>query len=434
MMAQLPDGGRVAVISYQGSFCPITLAHVGCPIEARNILLGLPTSVARPAKLETFHAVVGFVNCNADSFVSSKLSKKVPPVPIIPYNDRMMLIDMATKEYDWLWAHNNPRGALHDLTKAYPKLLFVPCNLCGADDAIKYQKWKGVTPMRRVICLGRPADPGLDNGTEGVRKRMAADGVDADAGLFVLGPELPDISSSAVRKAFVENDLVKLRECLHPSVMEWNLNAGPYAPKSENTPASRPLGEFVFQRKKTAPITHVRSIPTDSRDAHVFFWNMAVTNGDLVRLLDIDDSARFGYIEFDKGEGWVKLEYLHCVGESTQAVHRREDDAGGTPLRTEPVEAHRWVKGAEALHNGDVATLLRPDNRSQWSFFLVRFKGHDGWLKLRNMSFGVSGFVGVKRNPRAIKVLKINGDEVRRGGGKGKGKVKGKFGKKGKGK
>ena len=41
--------------------------------------------------------VVALVNANGDGFVGDKLAKKDPPVPIIPYQDRMRLLDMATQ-------------------------------------------------------------------------------------------------------------------------------------------------------------------------------------------------------------------------------------------------------------------------------------------------------------------------------------------------
>lgn len=390
-LSVLPPGSRVAVITYHGSFCPITIGHVLCPVTARDILLR--------RQHEVFHDVVGFIKCNGDAFVGSKLAKKEPPVPIIRCKDRVMLIGLATEEYDWLFPHDNPRGALGALQDMFPKLEIIHFGICGADDAVKYKKWTSATPTNRIFCLGRPSDPGQDNGTAGVQKGMLQDGINPDAGHFILGPELPDISSTAVRKALQENDVSQLSEILHPKVMDWNLTEGPYAPAVPSggaVAALTTLGEFEFWRGRKPFQTLVRNAPTASRADHVFLWNMIVGDGDLVCLMHMDDTQEFGYIEFDKGEGWVALKYLRCVdgssgGSCTKAIHRRVDDVSHTPLRSEPSDKHKWVSGS-SVANGEVVELLRPEGTGdKWEFFLARSKGQEGFLKVRNIAFSLSG-------------------------------------------
>merc|ERR1712050_257152 len=44
----------------------------------------------------------------------------------------------------------------------------------------------------------------------------------------ILGPELPDISSTAVREALGRLDMEALESMLHPSVAQWCLDNGVY--------------------------------------------------------------------------------------------------------------------------------------------------------------------------------------------------------------
>ena len=52
--------------------------------------------------------------------------------------------------------------------------------------------------------------------------------VDLDAGYLVMGPELPDISSSAAREALARGDRARAAALLHPAVLEWCEKHGPW--------------------------------------------------------------------------------------------------------------------------------------------------------------------------------------------------------------
>eukprot|EP00906_Rhabdomonas_costata_P035873 RCo050388 len=100
----LPPGSVVGVVSLAGSLCPVTSAHVECLVEARNLLLnqppGHPLALPRPSGMEQFDAVVGFLSCNSDDFVGKKMTRKGEVA--IPQRQRIALVEMATKEYEWL--------------------------------------------------------------------------------------------------------------------------------------------------------------------------------------------------------------------------------------------------------------------------------------------------------------------------------------------
>ena len=50
----------------------------------------------------------------------------------------------------------------------------------------------------------------------------AKSGVDLDAGYFVIGPELEDISSSAAPQAINDEDFETAEQYLHPDVVAWH--------------------------------------------------------------------------------------------------------------------------------------------------------------------------------------------------------------------
>merc|ERR1719188_421991 len=92
----------------------------------------------------------------------------------------------------------------------------------GADDVVKYGKFAWSGPHSRFITMGRPGY------TEKVAQGMADNRVDPDAGYFILGPELPDISSTQARLGLAAGDRKALEPLLHPRVTEWCLSHEPY--------------------------------------------------------------------------------------------------------------------------------------------------------------------------------------------------------------
>jgi len=113
--------------------------------------------------------------------------------------------------------------------ESWPNLHFVSFCMNGADDVVKYQKWVWAGPKGgRYIAIGRPGF------TEEVVRGMQEAGVDAGDGYFILGPELPDISSTEARQALVARDTEKLAGLLHPRVTEWCLREeGPFKQRPE---------------------------------------------------------------------------------------------------------------------------------------------------------------------------------------------------------
>jgi hypothetical protein len=219
LLSAIPAGSNVAAISMLGSLCPITLGHVQCYVEARKLLLDLEGAPNRPPQLESFVECIGFVNLNPDTYVQSKLQRKGQKP--LDKRTRAQLVRLATAELPWLRYSESPSQGLPAIKQRFPKLNFAEFDMNGADDVLKYNKWRGTGPRRRMIIMGRPGS------TESVRKGMAFAKVAPEH--CTLGPELPDISSTAARDASLHGDVSRLLTMLHPRVADYLLRSDGHA-------------------------------------------------------------------------------------------------------------------------------------------------------------------------------------------------------------
>ena len=217
-LAEVEPGTSVGVVTLLGSLCPVTRGHVRAFIEARRILLG---EVARPARLEPFGAVLGLISLNGSSYVDRKLAQKGEAS--LSAEKRLALVKMAAEELPWLsWESCHEGETVGLLRQTHPHLKFVHFYINGADDVVRYRKFADVGPQYRMIVLGRPGY------TEKALAGAQRAGIDLDAGNFVMGPELPDISSSAAREALARGDRAGAAALLHPAVLEWCEEHGPW--------------------------------------------------------------------------------------------------------------------------------------------------------------------------------------------------------------
>ena len=193
LLDPLPTGTSVAVVMLRGSLCPVTIAHVQGFIEARRLLLG-EEGMSRPAKLEPFKAVLGFISLNSDEHVSKKLAEKRQAS--MSYSKRLELVKLAVAEHMWMGVDLGASSMLSTLQARWPRLSFVKLTMNGADDVLKYRKWTQACPEYRLLTLGRRGD------TEAVIKAAASAGIDLDAGNFIMGPV-----RRATRRARMELEL-----------------------------------------------------------------------------------------------------------------------------------------------------------------------------------------------------------------------------------
>lgn len=247
----IPEGGSVAVVTMTGSCCPVTLAHIQCFIESRRILLG---EAQRPKRLEKFDEVLGFLAINPDSHVQRKMQEK--GLRHIPYGARAMLIGLATDDLPWMCL--NPSREMHtvqEVQRRRPDVWVTRFSLNGADDVLKYEKWRGCGRNKRSITMGRPGE------TEKLLGKIRKAGIDPEQGWFIVGPELPDVSSTAVRKALAAADIETLHTMLHPHVAEWCLTESPYRPAPEVLQQLQQRRTADLAKQSTASSTLMQSTP-----------------------------------------------------------------------------------------------------------------------------------------------------------------------------
>lgn len=218
LLSSLDKGAKVAVVRMLGSLCPITLGHVQCFEEARKILLADPSSeVARPSRLERFDLCLGLIALNGDGYVKSKLASKGQRA--LTLKQRADMVRLATVPSPWL-NFADCENNIFLYSQRFPDLDFVEFDMNGADDVVKYEKWHYMSRAAanyRMLVMGRPGF------TSALLQGMAEADIDRDDGQFIIGPELPDISSTSARDASKKEDVATLLSILHPAVADFLL-------------------------------------------------------------------------------------------------------------------------------------------------------------------------------------------------------------------
>eukprot|EP00931_Biecheleriopsis_adriatica_P075024 TRINITY_DN48987_c0_g1_i1.p1 TRINITY_DN48987_c0_g1~~TRINITY_DN48987_c0_g1_i1.p1 ORF type:complete len:932 (+),score=205.64 TRINITY_DN48987_c0_g1_i1:46-2841(+) len=74
--------------------------------------------------------------------------------------------------------------------------------------------------------------------------------------------------------------------------------------------SAQALGVFELRRNSPPFCTQLRYEPTLARDTRLFVPNVLVGDGQIVTLLEVDESGQFGYVRYIQDEGWVQLRYL----------------------------------------------------------------------------------------------------------------------------
>ena len=166
-LSTVAAGSNVAVITFIGSFCPVTLGHIQCVQIARDILTGATKPVGTPLTRH-FDACVAIICCNPDNYVSRKMARQKQQH--IPVKQRQRLIylgasNLSTCEGQWLtvvdyFPHQFKKALSCDvwqkLCAAHPSLNFVHVSLGGADDILTRKKWnQEVTPNNRMLTMVR---------------------------------------------------------------------------------------------------------------------------------------------------------------------------------------------------------------------------------------------------------------------------------------
>ena len=205
--------GKIAIISILGSFCPITRAHVSLFTHTRDYIFQLDSS---------FCDVLGFILLNSDAHVHRKLQQKGQKG--LSVLERQHLIQLATKDLPWLnYVQEQEFQLAYKLRRKWSNIDFTHYVLNGADDVIKYQKWRFASSQYRLIILSRPG------WGDTLRARMNEDGAAENENCIIL-PEISSGSSSSVREALSQGDHKRAQELLHHDVWAWCIEHSPYRP------------------------------------------------------------------------------------------------------------------------------------------------------------------------------------------------------------
>ena len=220
-IAALPPHSRVAVLDFLGSFCPVTTAHVAAITTARRILLGEIAPLNADGALTSYNLVLGAMTVNSDSHVHFKLSRAGEEGEALSARQRLHLCSLATAdEVSWLRIGTSAAEWVASLQASFPAVEFTVWMLNGADDVVRYEKWEWASASQPFITMGRHGD------TEAIIDAIKREGLLSNA--FVLGPDLPDISSTAARHALRQTDTAMVQVCLHPHVASFLEQYGPY--------------------------------------------------------------------------------------------------------------------------------------------------------------------------------------------------------------
>jgi len=173
--------------------------------------------------------------------------------------DRAHLVELAVEEHVWLeYNAGRERHYFEALQKRWPWLSLSHYSMNGADDVIKHKKWTR-TDVQQIV-MRRPGC------TQELMAELRRARVDTANGSFIVGPELPDISSTEVRSALVQGDRTCLKGLLHDKVASWCLENSPYQPAPQRRwrtgeAAVAPTEGKLAHKEDLPPTTHEKLVP-----------------------------------------------------------------------------------------------------------------------------------------------------------------------------
>ena len=238
--------GDIAVVSMIGSMNPVTRAHIRCLVEARDIMLN-ENNESRPPDLQKFKDCIGFVHLNPDAHLARKFRNN----DFYGLEVREELVRLAIKDegLDWLqvgklaYKYDDEVGldravsvALEDLNERHKDLKFVEYDVNGADDVVNNNKvaWAGKKHRFRKMNVrnGKEAPACFvtflrdKHDNIGLMQHIQDAGFDPPNKYCIVGPEIEDFSSTAVRQALERRDIEGLRVMVHDLVADKLLEPG----------------------------------------------------------------------------------------------------------------------------------------------------------------------------------------------------------------
>ena len=90
---------------------------------------------------------------NGDSHVTLKMLKAGQAA--LPETDRRFMAELSIAELTWIECKCKARQVQY-IQAEWPELRFTNFTMNGADDVVKYSKWRSATANQRQIAMGRP--------------------------------------------------------------------------------------------------------------------------------------------------------------------------------------------------------------------------------------------------------------------------------------
>jgi len=196
ILQAVQPGQSVGVVTLSGALSPVHIMHVEILREACQLVQ------------DRHSAAIAFLAPSSESYVNYKLGADALPLEL-----RNRCCQAVARDTTWLgvcpWGEP-ASGFVCDATvsalqASFPDLKFQGYEVAGADYALKAQLWKRASEKRGAVAFRRKGDTAR---LEAEVSRAASNP------FFILGPELADVSSTAVRQHLSSDGLAEDREAL----------------------------------------------------------------------------------------------------------------------------------------------------------------------------------------------------------------------------
>lgn len=247
LLEELPEGGKVALITMLGSFAPLTRGHLNAFDRSRDALLN-----------RSFDAVVGVMSFNPEGHVKAKLKRNHQPN--VPFTIRHALAECSFVDHGLPWMGTEGQQTwMYSALKKAPELKDHDLQLFfsnGADDVFMGRKYeecgKKFADNRKFIMVGRPGD------TDQVQAKLKELGISGDDVDCLWVDNSNSFSSSQLRKAALGEDTEKVHVIADRCVAEF-MN-GPYVQHAIKFKEDEEAAQKVKEQAAAALINGMSSV------------------------------------------------------------------------------------------------------------------------------------------------------------------------------
>lgn len=225
MIGSILDSGkerpRVALINYTGTFHPVTNGHTMVIEDAYNVLANrvFDRVWTVPRRIPRYDIVFVIVAFNSEESLRRKMVQAQEPVTATLHSSvaaRAALFSTATAHLPYVYVSTTYGSEIvSQIADVVPTAEITRYYLNGADDVVRYQKWREARANNRLLIAGR------GHCTEEVLSHAT----DNRAPYYIVLHERTQISSSRIRRLLRDRNLSELRRHMHPGVLEHIIGA-----------------------------------------------------------------------------------------------------------------------------------------------------------------------------------------------------------------